>query len=62
MSVEHIGEVARMATVARKAIQRIVLNLNEELIDYGVRVDAVNVDTRRFANMAVDICIEDGRL
>jgi hypothetical protein len=61
MSVEVAGRLAALAKKAELAIQKIVLELDEELIVYGVRVETVNVDTRNFANMATDIVIEERR-
>lgn len=40
---------------AEKAIQKILLDLQDEL---GVRVVAANVDTRNYANCAVEIFVK----
>lgn len=40
---------------AERKIQRIMLDLDEQLIDVGARVDSVDVDTRNFANMKTEI-------
>ena len=37
------------------AIQKLLLELDEELISFGTRVDHIEVDTRNFANMKTEI-------
>ncbi len=58
MSVTNLREVAGIAKSAADRIQRILLDLDEELRAKGVRVDYVEVDTRRFGAMATNIVIE----
>ena len=40
---------------AEQAIQRILLDLDERLAEVGDKIDSVRVDTRNFANLAVEI-------
>jgi hypothetical protein len=40
---------------AERKIQHLLLDLEEQLISVGTRVCGVNVDTRNFANMGVEI-------
>ena len=40
---------------AEIAIERVLLELENELIPFGKRIDFVDVDTRSFANMKTEI-------
>lgn len=42
---------------AERAIQRILLDLEDD----GAKVESVRVDTRNFANLAVEIIVEEPR-
>jgi len=50
----------RLVTAAETSIQAVLLKLNCDLIDgTGCKVDAIEVDTRKFANLAVTIFTAD---
>lgn len=52
IQAEEAGEIERLTKEAEKRIQRILLDLEEAA---GWRIDQVRVDTRNFANCAVEI-------
>ncbi len=59
MSAEHAAKAVKLAEEAGKRIQRILLDLDETLgASYGVNVSAVDVDTRNFGQMRVEIHID----
>ena len=58
MSMSDVVAVAEATEAAAARIQRILLALDDELLDFGVKVEAIEVDTRRFAGMGVNITVE----
>ncbi len=61
MTEAHAPKAVVIVAVAEHQIQKIMLDLDGELREMGMRVDHVRVDTRRWANMQVEILFEDAR-
>jgi hypothetical protein len=52
MGIDFDERDRRVIVRAQEAIQKILLDL---MNDHAIKIDAVNVDTRNFANMSVEI-------
>ncbi len=57
-AMEHLTAVVKLAKAAELRIQSVLIDLQENLLQFGVKVEALSVDTRNFANFDVNLTIE----
>ena len=55
------AELDRAIKDAEDRVQRVLLRLEMDLAAHQMQVESISVDTRNFANLAVEITVEKGR-
>ena len=57
-AIDEMTEVVALVQPVERKIQALMLALDEHLIEHGVQIEHIELDTRRFANMNVTITVE----